>query len=634
MTTARSKEDVQKLQDQIRELESLLEESRSMVEHAPDFIVKMDRDGRILDLNRVVEGMKKKDLIGADSFAFVIPEHRDILRKALFQVFTEGVPVNYEVQGIGEKGTRSWYSSHLGPVRKQGVIVAATLVARDISELRSSKEHLRKSDERFRRMFELSGDAIFLIDPETNRYLDANQTALESVGYQKEELLSLSPSDIQSSKKGPDQIGAEDLYQRRKDGTFFPVEETRTSIQLGDQFLAVSIVRDITGRKFILQDQLRQIQKMDAVGKLAGGIAHDFNQKLSAIIGFSELVLRKLPSSDPVFTYVEEIRNAGKKASSVIDQLLAFSRKQEVHPIILDLNAIVSNLDATFGRLIGADIERKTILSGEVGKISIDPGQLEQVILNLVVNARDAMAQGGVLTIETANIDLDDFYAQNHLGVVPGPHIRLSVKDTGMGMDPDTLKQVYEPFFTTKEKGKGTGLGLATVFGIVQQNGGHISVESTPSKGTTFSVFFKEGKGVPKKSVEAPALEPLPRGTETILLVEDEGEVRRMAREALRLAGYKVLEASRAEQALLVSEEYKDSIDLMVTDIVMPKISGHQLALEMETKRPGMKVLYVSGYVDKGVSSPDRLPPGVSFLRKPLTPENLTKKIRDVFQTS
>ncbi len=339
MTTARSKEDVQKLQDQIRELESLLEESRSMVEHAPDFIVKMDRDGRILDLNRVVEGMKKKDLIGADSFAFVIPEHRDILRKALFQVFTEGVPVNYEVQGIGEKGTRSWYSSHLGPVRKQGVIVAATLVARDISELRSSKEHLRKSDERFRRMFELSGDAIFLIDPETNRYLDANQTALESVGYQKEELLSLSPSDIQSSKKGPDQIGAEDLYQRRKDGTFFPVEETRTSIQLGDQFLAVSIVRDITGRKFILQDQLRQIQKMDAVGKLAGGIAHDFNQKLSAIIGFSELVLRKLPSSDPVFTYVEEIRNAGKKASSVIDQLLAFSRKQEVHPIILDLNA-------------------------------------------------------------------------------------------------------------------------------------------------------------------------------------------------------------------------------------------------------------------------------------------------------
>ncbi|MDP6957668.1 MAG: PAS domain S-box protein [Planctomycetota bacterium] len=630
-TMAQSKED---MEDRIAELESLLEESRSMVEHAPDFIVKMDQDGRILDLNRVVAGMEKKDLIGADSFAFVIPEHRDILRNALFQVFSEGVSVNYEVQGIGDKGDLSWYSSHLGPVRKKGEIVAATLVARNISELRSSKEHLRKSDERFRMMFELSGDAIFLIDPETNRYLDANQTALDSVGYQKEELLTLSPSDIQSSKKSPDQIGDEDLYQRRKDGTFFPIEETRTSIQLGEQSLAVSIVRDITGRKSILQDQLRQIQKMDAVGKLAGGIAHDFNQKLSAIIGFSELVLRKLPSTDPVFTYVEEIRNAGKKASSVIDQLLAFSRKQEVHPITLDLNSIVSNLDATFGRLIGADIERKAHLSEPLGKIRIDPGQLEQVILNLVVNARDAMPKGGVLTIETSNIELDDFYAQTHLGIVPGPHICLSVKDTGVGMAPETLKQVYEPFFTTKEKGKGTGLGLATVFGIIQQNGGHISVESAPSEGANFSVFFPEVEGVPEKAVTKSGLHPLPKGTETILLVEDEDEVRRMARESLSLAGYKVLEASRAEQALLVSDEYKDSIDLMVTDIVMPKISGHQLAQEMEAKRPEMKVLYVSGYVDKGDSSSDRLPPGTSFLRKPLTPENLTQKIRDVLQAS
>ncbi len=349
---------------------------------------------------------------------------------------------------------------------------------------------------------------------------------------------------------------------------------------------------------------------MEAIGKLAGGIAHDFNQKLSAIIGFSELALRKISSSHPAYSYVEEIHSAGKNASAVLDQLLAFSGKGETHPVSLDLTVLVHGLEKELKALVGKEIEWETRLAKDLGKSRLDSGQVGRVILNLVSNARDATGKGGKIVVETSNVS--------------GSHVRLSIRDSGTGMDADTLSRMYDPFFTTKEKGKGTGLGLSTVHGIVRQNGGQITVESAPGEGTLFSIDF------PRVAETRREIPPLAEGPETVLLVEDEDEVRRMAREALLLSGYSVLEASHGDQALEISDGYDKPIDVMVTDIVMPGMSGRKLARKMTEKRPAMKVLYVSGYVDRGMPSPAVLESGSGFLRKPLTPELLTLKIREI----
>ncbi len=378
------------------------------------------------------------------------------------------------------------------------------------------------------------------------------------------------------------------------------------------------------------EEQLRQSQKMEAIGQLAGGVAHDFNNLLTAIVGHSELCLQRLTPEDPFHRHIEEIRKSGERAASLTRQLLAFSRKQILQPEIIDLNQIVVDMSKMLQRLIGEDIDLRMALAADLGKVKADPNQIEQVLLNLSINARDAMPRGGRLTIETRNVDLSEEFARDHVSVSPGEHIMLAVSDDGCGMDSETQAHVFEPFFTTKEVGKGTGLGLATVYGIVKQSEGTIWLYSEVGRGTTFKIYLPYAEGpVEEVDVEADKFELL-QGTETVLLVEDEAIVRQMAAEILRDSGYHVLDAKNGPEALRLGRQHPGVIHLMLTDVVMPQMSGRELAEQLTPLRRDMKVLYMSGYTDDAIVHHGVLDEGTAFIGKPFTPRNLTRKVREL----
>jgi signal transduction histidine kinase len=391
--------------------------------------------------------------------------------------------------------------------------------------------------------------------------------------------------------------------------------------------------REVAERK-LAEEQLRQAQKMEAVGKLAGGVAHDFNNLLTAITGHSELAMRRLKQDDPLYDKLEKIKKAGDRAAALTHQLLAFSRKQILQPKVLDLNQVVFEMNKMLQPLIGEDINLLTKLRPNLGMIKADPGQLEQVLMNLSVNARDAMPKGGKLTIETANVYLDEEYASRHLSITSGWYVMLAVSDTGTGMDAETQERIFDPFFTTKEVGKGTGLGLSTVYGIVKQSGGNIWVYSELGQGTTFKVYLP--------CVDRRAEEPetaidgnnLSVGDETVLLVEDEEMVREMAKEILEESGYQVLEAKHGHEALLIAEQYRGHIHLMLSDVVMPQMSGRELAERFAPLRKEMKVLYMSGYTDDAIVHHGVLDEGTAFIEKPFTPNALARKVRETLNTS
>ncbi len=380
-----------------------------------------------------------------------------------------------------------------------------------------------------------------------------------------------------------------------------------------------------------LEDQFRQAQKMEAIGQLAGGIAHDFNNLLMIISGYSQLLLMEdLAGQEKARQRAQGIVDAAERASSLTRQLLAFSRKQVLEPKVLDLNAVFSDVEKMLRRLIGEDIELVAIAREGLWRVRVDPGQMEQVILNLAVNARDAMPRGGMLTLETANVDLDESYAATHPEVTPGPHAMLSVSDNGEGMDPETLSRIFEPFFTTKELGKGTGLGLATVHGIVKQSGGHIWVYSEPGQGTTFKLYLPQVKEEVDEAETAERTAEVARGTETILLVEDDAGVRALLREVLAGGGYTVLEAENGEEALKVAGKHAGEIALMITDVVMPRMSGPELAGRMEAVRPRIKIVYMSGYTENAIGHHGVLEKGLAFLQKPCSPRALLRKVREL----
>ncbi|MEO8841012.1 MAG: PAS domain-containing protein, partial [Kofleriaceae bacterium] len=393
----------------------------------------------------------------------------------------------------------------------------------------------------------------------------------------------------------------------------------------------VGVQTDVTARRQ-LEAQYLQAQKMEAVGRLAGGVAHDFNNVLSVILSYAEMIGEALEPGEPLHADIEEIRTAALRATDLTRQLLAFSRQQVLQTKVLNLNQVVAGMEKMLRRLLGADIEVTILPATELWNVKSDPGQVEQILMNLAVNARDAMARGGKLTIETANVELDDDYARAHHELDAGHYVLLTVTDTGVGMDKATLARIFEPFFTTKDKGKGTGLGLATVFGIVKQSGANIFVYSEPGVGTAFKLYFPKAGG--SITVEPPVAEPEPGPEQggTILLVEDEDPLRALARNILRRQGYVVLEAPNAGEALLICEQHGGNIDLLLTDVVLPRMSGRLLAERLAPLRPKMKVLFMSGYTDDTILQHGIIESGVAFLQKPFTPTSITRKVREVLQ--
>jgi PAS domain S-box-containing protein len=518
--------------------------------------------------------------------------------------------------------------------------------ALNVSEarLKVRTEELRQREGMFQELFEAAPDAILLVASDGSILL-ANAEAERIFGYEHggfagevlETLLptvsgdhrSLHPRAYLANPERRRMGEGLNLRGRRKGGGEFPVDVSFAPFSLEGLPVVLGIVRDMTAQRSV-ETRLRQAQKMEAVGRLAAGVAHDFNNILSVILSYAEMIGTDLKPDEPLRADIDEIRAAGIRAVDLTRQLLTFSRQQVFEAKVLDLNQTIAGMEKMLGRLLGADIKLTALPTTGLWAVKVDPGQIEQVVMNLAVNARDAMPEGGNLTIETKNVELDDDYAQSHHDVRPGSYVMLAVTDTGIGIEKDTLSRIFEPFFTTKDTGKGTGLGLATVFGIIKQSGGHVSVYSELRRGTTFRVYLpKVGGAAETRPSQRPAPES-GRGSETILLVEDDEHVRAVARGILRRNGYVVLEAPNGGEALLICEQHGARIDLLLTDVVLPRMSGRQLAARLATTRPEMRVLFMSGYTDDAVAQHGILNSSVAYLQKPITPGSLTRKVREV----
>ena len=480
---------------------------------------------------------------------------------------------------------------------------------------------------------------MWVYERETLRFLAVNDAAIRQYGWAREEFLGMTIKDIRPPEEVARMVetiegtsarreATERWKHRTKSGTLLDVEVSANPLAFRGKSASLVLAHNVTERR-TLEAQLVQSQKMEAIGRLAGGVAHDFNNLLGVIIGFSELLLKDLAPQHRGRKRVEQIRKAADRAAGLTRQLLAFSRKQVLQPKVLDLNGVVTEIERMLRRLIGEDVRLVAVLGEPPAHVRADPGQIEQVIVNLAVNARDAMPKGGRLIIETSNIDLDDAYVRTHSYVQPGPYAMLAVSDTGDGMDAATLSHLFEPFFTTKEAGKGTGLGLATVFGIVKQSGGHITVYSEPGQGSTFKVYLPrvDEKG---DAVAPTVAAPSPAGHETVLLVEDEEAIRLLIREILETVGYTVLDAGRPDDAAEIATAREGPIHLLLTDVILPGMSGADLARRVQEARPETKVLFMSGYTDEAIGHHGVLESGTHFLQKPFASDALLRKVRDV----
>jgi two-component system, cell cycle sensor histidine kinase and response regulator CckA len=512
----------------------------------------------------------------------------------------------------------------------------------NITERKQAEAALRASEERYRVLFDQSPLPKFLYDHQTRRYLMVNDAATASYGYSRDEFLTMTLDDLQPTEDDAQVVnlvaaldaGVNTLGTHRhktKSGRIIDVDITLQKFVVAERPCVLVVALDVTERNR-LEAQLRQVQKMESIGSLAGGVAHDFNNLLSVILSYSKMLTESLKPGDPMRADLEEISHAGRRAADLTRQLLAFSRQQILEPRVVDLNEVIDGVVRMLRRLVGEDVRLSVAGAPELGSVRADPGQIEQVLMNLVVNSRDAMAEGGNVTIETANVTLDASYAAEHPGVCAGAYVMLAITDTGAGMDAATKERIFDPFFTTKEMGRGTGLGLATVFGIVQQSGGNIWVYSEPGVGTTIKIYLPQ-TDAPRDVLTTDAEVTNQRGSETILLVEDEESVRVLTRTILERQGYRVIEAQSGGDALLICEQHTATIHVLLTDVVMPRMSGRKLAERLSTLRPEMKVLYVSGYTDDSIVRHGVLESGVAFLQKPITPDTLVRKVREVIDS-
>jgi two-component system cell cycle sensor histidine kinase/response regulator CckA len=618
-------------------------EMRALFAAMSDVVIVLDAEGRYLKIaptNPSYLYRPPAELVGKKLHEVFEKEMADFflthVRRALSEGRTQRVTYRLLLAGA-----EVWFDGSVSPLSHD----SALWIARDTTERKHAEEALRGSEERYRLLFELNPQPMWVYDQETLTFLAVNEAAVKHYGYSREEFLAMTINDIRPPEEvptfleflaepaaGPAEAGT--WKHRKKDGSTLDVEITSHRLTFSGRPSELVLVNDITERKQI-EEQLRQSQKMEAVGKLAGGVAHDFNNLLTAITGYSELSLRRLSLEEPLHRNISEIKKAGERAAGLTRQLLAFSRKQVLQPKVLDLNQVVLETNRLLQRLIGEDIELLTKAKADLGKVKADPGQIEQVLMNLAVNARDAMPNGGALVIETANVYLDENYASRHPSVEPGWYVMLAVSDTGCGMDAETRERIFEPFFTTKEVGKGTGLGLSTVYGIVKQSGGNIWVYSEVGLGTAFKIYLpradKPEENEASDEMTSSDTEIL-KGTETVLLVEDEEMVRVMTREILLESGYHILEARNGNEALSVSERYQGPIHLLLTDVVMPQMGGRELAERLSKCRPEMRVLYMSGYTDDAIVRHGVLEEAMAFIQKPFAPDALGRKVREMLE--
>jgi PAS domain S-box-containing protein len=527
-------------------------------------------------------------------------------------------------------------------------IAVFVLLAGAVAAVRHGRRRTLEASEQYQMLFDRSPMPMWMYDDETLAFLAVNQAAIDTYGYTREEFARMTLHDIRpeedraavARRPAKGQLNYAGTWRHRtRQGRELEVLVRSHLVDNHGRPARLALLEDRTEHAG-LERQLRHTQKMDAIGQLAGGMAHDFNNLLTAIFGYCDLLLNDIPSSDARRGDVEEIRKAASAAASLTDRLLAFSRKQIIEPKVLDLNGVVGDMGRLLQRVIGEDVEMELHLSPRLGRVKADPHQIGQVLMNLVVNARDAMPQGGKLTITTDDITLDDTYARTHVGAVPGPHVMLAVSDTGSGMSAEVQGRLFEPFFTTKPAGKGTGLGLASVYGIVKQSGGNIWVYSEVGHGTTFKVYLPlvdatADEAMPMSRTPQPPAPPpaMSANGATILLVEDNPSLEQIARRILKRYGYSVLSAPSAEEAVRVSRTHAGAIDLLLTDVVMPGQSGPSLATLLTTERPEMRVLHMSGYTDDAVVRHGALSGTAAFLQKPFTPEGLSRKVEEVLSS-
>jgi len=630
------------------ELQRNLSLLQGIAEGTTDAVFVKDLDGRYLMINSAGArflGRKVEEVIGKKDLELFVPEVGRAIMKRDREVIEGGETKTYEEFGTAAGATRLYLATK-GPFRDPGGRVVGLLgICRDITDRKRAEEEIRQSQQKLRMHIEHTPLAVVEWDVEF-RVSAWNPSAERIFGYTREEAIGRHASFIvpQRFREHVDQVWKQLLEQKggarstndntTKDRRTISCEWYNTPLidDSGRVLGVASLVQDVTER-VTLEDRLRQSQKMEAIGRLAGGVAHDFNNLLTVILGYTQILADGVPAGR-LAESTAQIKSAADRAAGITRQLLAFSRKQVLSPRIIDLNDVMLNLDSLLRRLIGEDIEVHTVLSSDLGSVKADPGQIEQVIMNLALNARDAMPNGGKLRLETANVELDGTFAQEHQPIGPGSYVMLAVSDTGTGMTPEVQARIFEPFFTTKEVGKGTGLGLSTVYGIIKQSGGYIWVYSEPGLGTTFKIYFPRVEQTAHMLDTDQRTSIAFRGAETILLVEDDPQLRQLTSSVLAHCGYKMLVADSPEEGLAISNENHSAIQLVITDVVMPAMNGRQLAEQILKISPNTKILYISGYTNNAIAHYGVLEEGIWFLPKPFTLSALVSKVREVLDSS
>jgi PAS domain S-box-containing protein len=632
-----------------RELEKNLALLKGITDGTTDAVFVKDLQGRYLMMNASGAGFlgrSVEEVLGKNDAELFDPEMGRVIMERDRAVIQSGRAQTYEESATAAGVTRTYLATK-GPYRdSNGDVIGLLGICRDISERKLAEEQMRQSQQKLRIHFEHTPLAVVEWDLQF-RVADWNPSAERIFGYSRQEAIGQHGSFLVPAPfhQHVDKTWIELLRQSggtrstndnvTKDGRTISCEWYNTPLvdEAGRVLGVASLVQDVTER-VALEERLRQSQKMEAVGRLAGGVAHDFNNLLTVILGYSQILAEGVPAGSRLAESTAQIKSAAHKASGITSQLLAFSRKQVLSPRVVNLNDIMMNLDSLLRRLIGEDIEVLTVPASNLGSVKADPGQIEQVMMNLALNARDAMPHGGKLTLETSNAQLDANYARNHRPVEPGPYVMLAVSDTGHGMTPETQARIFEPFYTTKEVGKGTGLGLSMVYGIVKQSGGHIWVYSEPDRGTTLKIYLPRVDQPSETTGAEHRPGSIKRGTETILLVEDDAQLRQLSSSVLAHCGYKMLVAATPEEGLEIFKAHHRDIRLLITDVVMPRMNGRQLAEQIMQISSDVRVLYISGYTNNAIVHYGVLDAGLWFLPKPFTLSALMAKVREVLDSS